>query len=57
MRSCAEREEISGGRWPGATASGAIPTAGGTNSNVTTLIAGAPSSEGDCATALGLSSK
>ena len=57
MRSCVEREEISGGPWPCAIAAGATPPVGGANSKVTTMIAGPAKGESDCAIAPGLSSE
>ena len=57
MRSCVEREEISGGPWPCAIAAGATPPVGGANSKVTTMSAGAAKGESDCAMAPGLSSE
>jgi hypothetical protein len=47
MRSCVEREEISGGPWSGATTADATSTVGDVNSKATTMIAGAASSERD----------
>jgi len=47
MRSCGEREEISGGPWPAATTADATSTVGGAHSKAATMIAGAASSERD----------